>query len=78
MRANAGECGKPDFSVKVTPNSNTVNIVVGKKARFLVGSEMGSFFANKIKEAGGDPQQVQPYKCRFFQKEQARHKVAIK
>ena len=43
--ANAGECGKPDFSVKVTPNSNTVNIVVGKKAKFLVGSEMGSFFA---------------------------------
>src|SRR5690349_24875683 len=30
--ANAGECGKPDFSVKVTPTSNTVNIVVGKKA----------------------------------------------
>lgn len=58
--ANAGECGKPDFSVKVTPNSNTVNIVVGKKAKFLVGSEMGSFFANKIKEAGGDPQLVQP------------------
>src|SRR5215475_6981917 len=35
--ANAGECGKPDFSVKDTPASNTVNIVVGKKARFLIG-----------------------------------------
>ncbi len=57
--ANAGECGKPDFSVKVTPNSNTVNIIVAKKAKLVVGSEMGSFFANKVKEAGGDPKQVQ-------------------
>jgi hypothetical protein len=29
---NVGECGKPDFSVKVTPKSNTVNIVVAKKS----------------------------------------------
>ncbi len=57
--ANAGECGKPDFSVKVTPNSNSVDIVVAKKAKFVVGSEMGSFFANKVKAAGGDPKQVQ-------------------
>ncbi|MGP1679809.1 MAG: MBL fold metallo-hydrolase [Burkholderiales bacterium] len=57
--ANAGTCGKPDFSVKVTPNSNSVNIVVAKKAKFVVGSEMGSFFANKVKAAGGDPKQVQ-------------------
>lgn len=57
--ANAGECGKPDFSVKVTPNSNTANIVVAKKASLLVGSEMGSFFASRIKELGGDPKQVQ-------------------
>src|SRR5690606_41420921 len=28
--ANAGQCAKPDFSVKVTPHSNTVNIAVGK------------------------------------------------
>jgi L-ascorbate metabolism protein UlaG (beta-lactamase superfamily) len=57
--ANAGECGKPDFSVKATPNSNTVNIVVGKKARFLLGGEMPFFFAQKVKAAGGDPRQVQ-------------------
>lgn len=57
--ANAGECGKPDFSVKVTPNSNSVDIAVAKKAKFVVGSEMGSFFANKVKAAGGDPKQVQ-------------------
>jgi len=55
--ANAGECGKPDFSVKVTPTSNTVNIVVGKKAQLLVGSEMASFFAKKIAGAGGQASQ---------------------
>jgi L-ascorbate metabolism protein UlaG (beta-lactamase superfamily) len=57
--ANAGDCGKPDFSVKATPASNTVNIVVGKKAKFLVGSDMPAFFAPKVKTAGGDPAQVQ-------------------
>jgi L-ascorbate metabolism protein UlaG (beta-lactamase superfamily) len=56
--ANAGECGKPDFSVKVTPASNTVNIVVGKKAKLLVGSEMASFFGKKIAAAGGDASQA--------------------
>ena len=56
--ANAGECAKPDFSVKVTPNSNTVNIVVGKKASLIVGSEMRSFFARKVQEAGGEASQV--------------------
>ncbi len=57
--ANAGECGKPDFSVKATPNSNTVNIAAGKKARLIVGGEMPSFFQVKVKAAGGDPKQVQ-------------------
>lgn len=57
--ANAGDCGKPDFSVDVAPASNTVNIVVGKKARFLVGSDMPAFFAPKVKAAGGDPSKVQ-------------------
>lgn len=56
--ANAGACGKPDFSVKATPNSNTANIAAGKKARILVGSEMHSFLASKVKAAGGDPKQV--------------------
>jgi L-ascorbate metabolism protein UlaG (beta-lactamase superfamily) len=54
---NAGECGKPDFSVKVTPKSNTVNIVVAKKAQLVVGSEMASFLAKKIGNAGGQPSQ---------------------
>lgn len=57
--ANAGACGKPDFSVKATPNSNSVNIVVAKKARFLLGGEMPKFFAGKVKAAGGDAAQVQ-------------------
>ena len=35
--ANAGVCGKPDFSVRAAPNSNTANIAAGKKARVLVG-----------------------------------------
>ena len=53
--ANAGDCGSPDFSVGATPNSNSVNIVVGKGAKFIVGAEMASFFAAKVKSAGGDP-----------------------
>jgi L-ascorbate metabolism protein UlaG (beta-lactamase superfamily) len=57
--ANAGACGNPDFSVNVAPNSNTVNIAVGKNAKLMVGAELGSFFAAKMKSAGGSPAQVQ-------------------
>lgn len=57
--ANAGDCGSPDFSVGATPNSNSVNIVVGKSAKFIVGAEMASFFAAKVKSAGGDPALVE-------------------
>ena len=53
--ANAGTCGGPAFTVKDTPNSNTVNIVLAKKAKFLLGGEMPSFFTAKIKALGGDP-----------------------
>ena len=56
--ANAGECGKPDFSVKATPNSNTVTIAAGKKATLIVGGEMPAFFNAKMKAAGGDPKLV--------------------
>jgi glyoxylase-like metal-dependent hydrolase (beta-lactamase superfamily II) len=58
-KANAGSCSSPDFSVKVTPESNSVNIVVGKKARFLLGGEMPAFFAKKVQSAGGDAKLVQ-------------------
>lgn len=57
-KANDGSCLKPNFTVNVTPNSNSVNIVVGKKAKFVVGGEMAKFFSNKVKAAGGDPKQV--------------------
>jgi L-ascorbate metabolism protein UlaG (beta-lactamase superfamily) len=56
---NAGTCGSPDQPISVTPNSNSVNIVIGKNAKFLVGGEMSSFFQNKVKRAGGDPALVQ-------------------
>lgn len=56
---DAGTCAEPDASVDVTPNSNSVNIVVAKGARFLVGGEMASFFQKKVAAAGGDPKQVE-------------------
>jgi len=57
--ANAGTCGNPDFSVKVTPNSVTTMVAAGKKARVLAGSDMHTFLAAKVKAAGGNPKQVQ-------------------
>src|SRR5512134_2473359 len=35
--ANAGTCAKPDFSVNVSPNSNLVNIAMGRQAPMIVG-----------------------------------------
>jgi len=56
--ANAGTCGSLDLSVSDVPNSNTLNIVMAKKAAFLLGGEMQRFFATKIKHLGGDPSLV--------------------
>ena len=56
---DAGTCAEPDASVSVTPNSNSVSIVVAKNARFLLGGEMPSFFAKKVAAAGGDAAQVE-------------------
>lgn len=56
--ANAGPCNNPQFSVSAVPNSNTVNIAVAKNAKLVVGAELNSFFAHKMKVAGGDPKQV--------------------
>jgi L-ascorbate metabolism protein UlaG (beta-lactamase superfamily) len=53
---DAGSCGEPDISVMTTPNSNSVEIAVAKGAKIVVGSEMQSFLAGKMKAAGGDPQ----------------------
>ena len=55
---NAGTCAKPDTSVKLMPNSNTAEIIAGKKAQSLVGGEMSKFLAAKVKAAGGDPKLV--------------------
>jgi L-ascorbate metabolism protein UlaG (beta-lactamase superfamily) len=57
-KANAGDCGKPEFDVTDTPGSNTEKIVVAKKAKFFVGGEMNSFFGARIPAAGGDKAQV--------------------
>jgi L-ascorbate metabolism protein UlaG (beta-lactamase superfamily) len=56
--ANAGSCEQPEFTVDATPESSSVRIVVARKAQFLVGGEMASFFSKKVAAAGGDPQQV--------------------
>ena len=53
--ANAGTCAKPQFSVPVTPNSNTVNIALAKQAPIVIGGEMQGFFQAKVKSLGGDP-----------------------
>jgi L-ascorbate metabolism protein UlaG (beta-lactamase superfamily) len=55
---NSGTCASPDQSVKDIPSSNTEKIVVAKKAEFLVGGEMNSFFGKRIPAAGGDRKQV--------------------
>ncbi|MDJ0704566.1 MAG: MBL fold metallo-hydrolase [Leptolyngbyaceae cyanobacterium MO_188.B28] len=55
---NAGSCGQPETNIGTTPNSNSVDIAVGKGARIIVGSEMARFLANKVAGLGGDPQSV--------------------
>lgn len=56
--ANAGSCGKPEFAVKDAPSSNTLSIVVAKKAKFPVGGELNAYFAGRLRAAGGDPSQL--------------------
>jgi L-ascorbate metabolism protein UlaG (beta-lactamase superfamily) len=51
---NAGSCDKPDISVSALPTSNSVNIAVKTGAKIVTGSEMPTFLANKLKQAGGD------------------------
>ena len=52
---SAGTCAAPDMSVRDTPNSNTVNLVLAKQAPLVVGGEMHFFFQAKLKSLGGDP-----------------------
>lgn len=51
---NSGSCDKPDISASALPNSNSVNIAVKTGAKIVTGSEMPSFLAAKLKQAGGD------------------------
>jgi L-ascorbate metabolism protein UlaG (beta-lactamase superfamily) len=53
--ADSGTCDKPDTSVSAYPNSNAVNIALGKKAKMVTGSEMSAFFGSKLKANGGNP-----------------------
>lgn len=54
LAPNAGSCDKPDISVSALPNSSSVSIAVKTGAKIVTGSEMPSFFASKLKQAGGD------------------------
>jgi L-ascorbate metabolism protein UlaG (beta-lactamase superfamily) len=51
---NAGSCDSPDISVSDTPNTNSVNIALAKKAKIITGSEMPAFFAKKLEALGGN------------------------
>lgn len=56
---NAGTCAAPAFTSRMAPRSVTVDVTVAKKARLIVGAEMGKFFSARVREAGGQPSQVQ-------------------
>lgn len=56
--ANAGTCAAPSFTVTDSPSSVTEQIVLAKKAKFIVGAEMGSFFTPRIVAGGGTADQV--------------------
>lgn len=58
-KSNAGTCAKPLTDIKMTPNSNTAEIIVGKKAKAFLGGEMHKFMQAKVAAAGGDKKQVQ-------------------
>ena len=49
----AGTCAKPKASVKM-PDSNTADIIVGKKAVSYLGGEMRGFMRAKVKKLGGN------------------------
>lgn len=56
---DAGTCAKPDLSVSSVPNSNTIDIMLAKKAKLVVGSDMPQFFSKKVASLGGDPKSVE-------------------
>jgi len=48
-----GTCAKPKAKVKM-PDSNTADIIVGKKAKSYLGGEMRNFMRAKVKKLGGN------------------------
>ena len=52
---NEGTCGQPLTPVNDLPHTNSVKIALAKKAKIITGSEMPKFFASKLKQLGGDP-----------------------
>ena len=58
-QVNAGDCENPEITEVATPNTNSVNIALARKARIVTGSEMPQFFAGKLKALGGDPEASQ-------------------
>ena len=55
----SGDCKDTKFPVKSLPNTNAVNIALGKDALIVTGSEMPKFFGGKLKALGGDPKKSQ-------------------
>jgi L-ascorbate metabolism protein UlaG (beta-lactamase superfamily) len=54
-----GTCAKPETEVVTVPNSNTADIIAGKKATAFLGGEMHKFLQTKVKAAGGSAKQVE-------------------
>lgn len=58
-KTGSGTCATPQTEVRTVPNSNTADIVAGKKARAILGGEMHKFMQVKVKAAGGSADQVE-------------------
>ena len=55
---NSGSCAEPKAERSTVPNSNSVEIAVGKGAQIIVGSEMASFLSRKVSVLGGKADSV--------------------
>lgn len=53
---NQGSCASPVASVNALPGTNSVNIAIAKKSKIITGSEMPKFFASKLRQMGGKPE----------------------
>ena len=51
-----GSCANPEFKVDLAGSTNAVQIAMQKDAKIITGSEMPKYFANKLKSAGGNPE----------------------